>query len=179
MDRRVQPVDAKSWIKEKNAILPGMEAAQAVQMAVDQSPDKPYVIYRQNGTIAYYRCVSLLKPGIVCNKTFLSKYHVERHLRVHTREKPFSCKLCNNRYRRKEHLNDHIKSKHAAESIEKSKPDHAMDSKDTSLSLSIDSVVSLIHGTENGESENTSSQTVESQYFTSSYDDISIKIEPN
>lgn len=43
-----------------------------------------------------------------CEKSFCSKYNLERHKKVHTKEKPFSCKQCKKRFGRKEHLKNHM-----------------------------------------------------------------------
>lgn len=47
-----------------------------------------------------------------CFKSFYQKIDLQRHIRVHTGEKPFECGICKRRFKRKESLTYHIASCH-------------------------------------------------------------------
>ncbi|XP_065666667.1 zinc finger protein ZFAT isoform X1 [Hydra vulgaris] len=44
----------------------------------------------------------------ICNKMFVSKRNVQRHMLSHTGEKPWMCEFCFKRFRQKPHLEQHV-----------------------------------------------------------------------
>ena len=42
-----------------------------------------------------------------CNKLFQSNWHLDRHIRIHTGEKPFRCKFCGKYFNQKANLKAH------------------------------------------------------------------------
>lgn len=71
------------------------------------------VLYRgaensAEGTLALVRADGCRCP--VCFRHFGDRWKLERHTRVHTGERPFTCGRCGNSFRRKEHLVRHERS---------------------------------------------------------------------
>lgn len=45
----------------------------------------------------------------ICEKTFARKDYLEKHMHIHTKEKPFKCEICLRKFSAKSHLNRHLK----------------------------------------------------------------------
>ena len=46
----------------------------------------------------------------VCEKVFQSPSQLTRHMRTHTKEKPYECDVCEERFRESHHLKDHMRT---------------------------------------------------------------------
>lgn len=47
-----------------------------------------------------------------CPRTFAFPSYLQRHITLHTGEKPFRCHRCNSRFTRRNHLKEHLRRKH-------------------------------------------------------------------
>uniref|UniRef100_A0A060T550 ARAD1B01474p n=1 Tax=Blastobotrys adeninivorans TaxID=409370 RepID=A0A060T550_BLAAD len=54
-----------------------------------------------------------VRPCHVCNRQFFKKEHLTRHMRTHTKEKPFMCPACGKAFVRRDTLTRHVKSRHS------------------------------------------------------------------
>ena len=47
-----------------------------------------------------------------CPKMFITRCDWDRHLKVHTGERPFKCSVCEKAFKRKDHLTSHVAHMH-------------------------------------------------------------------
>lgn len=73
---------------------------QSLLMSVQETPFM-YKSY-QKGSL----CSKSYACGI-CGRIFKRTTDLDRHLLIHTGEKPFTCLVCNTSFRKKDHLNRH------------------------------------------------------------------------
>jgi uncharacterized Zn-finger protein len=45
---------------------------------------------------------------MICDKAFRDNWYLQRHMRSHTGEKPFTCKYCDKAFKQKGHLRVHM-----------------------------------------------------------------------
>lgn len=67
----------------------------------DDNEMLPTQIHYHKGNRRPYTCE-------ICNKSFLQRGHITRHIRIHTCEKPFTCEICNKGFSRNENLKTHV-----------------------------------------------------------------------
>ncbi|XP_046895136.1 myc-associated zinc finger protein isoform X1 [Hypomesus transpacificus] len=88
-----------------------MAAAQAIQTAVvvvgsmEQNPPNPNLNTNPNSTQVRknHGCEA-------CGKAFRDVYHLNRHRLSHSDEKPYSCPICQQRFKRKDRMSYHVRS---------------------------------------------------------------------
>ncbi|KAI7796916.1 myc-associated zinc finger protein [Triplophysa rosa] len=74
----------------------------AVVMATEESVQRP-VNQNPNPVRKNHACET-------CGKAFRDVYHLNRHRLSHSDEKPFSCPICQQRFKRKDRMSHHVKS---------------------------------------------------------------------
>lgn len=98
----------------------------------------------------------------LCNREFVKGEHLTRHLRTHTKEKPFECSVCKKTFVRRDTLARHVNSHHP-EVVDNSSPPRAVHSNGTENAtaepetgepnVSPDPTVDIITGSQEYETE--------------------------
>lgn len=58
------------------------------------------------------KTINIVRMCPFCRRVFSHGYYLERHLRTHTDERPFSCDICERAFHMKHHLTNHRRNVH-------------------------------------------------------------------
>lgn len=72
-----------------------VQSEEDMQVSIDE-------VETQETTTSDHKCT-------VCNKELLSAYTLANHMRSHTGERPFGCRVCEKFFKTKSNLNEHYR----------------------------------------------------------------------